>query len=96
MTCIIGIRTTAGVLLAGDSLLCSDSLVMEASLDQPKVTAIDHLGIGTCGEGRWRQIIQYHVIPALTSEGKPLAADAADDPMGWVVHNGSYLFCASS
>jgi 20S proteasome alpha/beta subunit len=58
VTCVVGIRGTAGVLLAADSQTSWDNRKMMDA--QPKVFELsDVLAIGYCGSGRLGQLLQH-------------------------------------
>ena len=81
MTCIVGIRSSAGVLIAGDSI-GTNRTTSEVRVD-PKVFAEGSLAFGHTTSFRWGQILQFYSLPAL-ARGKS-APTAADDLYRWAV-----------
>ncbi len=81
MTCIVGIRSSAGVLIAGDSI-GTNRTTSEVRVD-PKVFAEGSLAFGHTTSFRWGQIVQFYSLPAL-ARGKS-APTAADDLYRWAV-----------
>lgn len=62
MTCIIGVKTSSGVLLAADSLASSWST--SHTRQDPKLHKYRrNLAIGLCGSPRAMQILRFHVDP---------------------------------
>lgn len=60
MTCIVGVRSHSGVLLAADSQWSEVNIAKQAR--DPKVVELsDLVSIGYCGSGRLGQILTYHV-----------------------------------
>jgi ATP-dependent protease HslVU (ClpYQ) peptidase subunit len=60
MTCVVGVRTTKGVLLAGDQQMSWEN-GNRMSRDAKTLQLSDLLAIAYCGSGRLGQLLQYHL-----------------------------------
>ena len=81
MTCVVGIRTGAKVLVAGDSIATNRS-TSDVRVD-PKVFADGPLAFGHTTSFRWGQIAQFYTLPALASGNDAPSTD--DDLYEWAV-----------
>jgi len=81
MTCVVGIRTGAKVLVAGDSI-GTNRATSDTRVD-PKVFAAGPLAFGHTTSFRWGQIAQFYTLPALaTGDDSPARGD---DLYEWAV-----------
>lgn len=72
MTCVVGVISRKGVLLAGDSQYSTDTT--HRLSDEPKAFELSELlAIAYCGSGRLGQILSYHLTDSL--EDPPLGMD---------------------
>lgn len=60
MTCVVGVRTVGGVLLAADSQMSWEN-GNRMTRDAKTVQLSDLLAVAYCGSGRLGQILQYHL-----------------------------------
>lgn len=60
MTCVVGVRTRNGVLLAGDSQMSWEN-ANRMSRDAKTFQLSDLLAVAYCGSGRLGQILQFHL-----------------------------------
>lgn len=70
MTCVVGVRSSSGVLLAADSQW-SEVNISKNARDAKVVNLSDLVAIGYCGSGRLGQILTYH----MEMDDPPLGAD---------------------
>ena len=86
MTCIVGLETPTGVLLAADSLSSNNaegfslhtSKLIDFSVNSEGVSV--EVGIGISGSWRMAQIILHHVVPQLAG-----SLTTINDPEVWIV-----------
>ena len=72
MTCVVGVVSAKGVLLAGDSQFSTETTHRWS--DEPKAFELSELlAIAYCGSGRLGQILSYHLTDSL--EDPPLGMD---------------------
>lgn len=60
MTCVVGVRTTRGVLLAGDQQMSWEN-GKRMSRDAKTIPLSEILAVAYCGSGRLGQILQHHL-----------------------------------
>lgn len=60
MTCVVGVRTTKGVLLAGDQQMSWEN-GNRMSRDAKTIELSEILAVAYCGSGRLGQILQHHL-----------------------------------
>lgn len=60
MTCVVGVRTTGGVLLAADSQMSWENGNRMAR-DAKTIELSEVLAVAYCGSGRLGQLLQYHL-----------------------------------
>lgn len=81
MTCIVGVRTKAGVLLAGDTLGSNGWNCLNRA--DPKVFNLgEYIAIGYTSSFRMGQILRYHI-----KVDPPLTELRQDDAFQWAVEN---------
>lgn len=62
MTCVAGVKTATGVLLAGDSRGTNDDAGSQATFTAPKVFRLtSEIAVGYCGSFRMGQLLEHHV-----------------------------------
>lgn len=79
MTCVVGVRSTRGVLLAGDSQTSWEN-ANRMMKDAKTANLSDVLAIAYCGSGRFGQLLQFHMDEL---DDPPLGRDE----MRWAVRD---------